>query len=583
MTNDDANPLRAALKHVRRAIPLVMIFSCFINLLVLTSPIYMLQVFTRVLSSGAVETLIFMTVIAGVAVAVMGALEMVRSKLLGRISRWLEQTLAPELIQISMRGALYGSSPGAQPLRDLQSIRNFLGGQGIKAILDFPWMPIFLAVIWLMHPLLGIIAVVAAVVLFCIAILNEYVSRRPLRAAGAASIAATQRVETATRNAEVLHSMGMLPGFLTGWSRQNEKALDENLVAGDRNATVSGFSKFFRVFVQMLILGAGAYLVLQGEMAPGGMIAGSILLGRALAPVDQMIGAWRQLVMARDAWARLKLLLERVPPKKETMPLPAPTGQLSCERVIFMQRGREQPVLAGVNFVLEPGEAMGVIGPSASGKTTLCKIIMGTWQPTRGNARLDGADMFEWPADQLGPFVGYLPQDVELFSGTVRDNIARLYPDPDPEAVFEAAITAGVHELILHLPQGYETEIGEGGSFLSGGQRQRIGLARALYGKPKLVVLDEPNASLDGEGEAALVKAIEKIKAWGGSVVLVAHQPSILKPVDKLLVLRNGVMEMFGPRDEVLGKLRPVKLPAENRPRVVSNQSAPPTAGAAGE
>ena len=276
--------------------------------------------------------------------------------------------------------------------------------------------------------------------------------------------------------------------------------------------------------------------MLQGELTPGGMIAGSILLGRALAPVDQMIGAWKQMITARQAWERLKTLLERMPPKKDSMPLPAPKGQLSCERVIFMQRGRDQPVLAGINFVLEPGEALGVIGPSASGKTSLCKILVGTWQPSRGNARLDGADMFEWPADQLGPYIGYLPQDVELFAGTVKDNIARLYPDPDAEEVVEAAMTAGVHELILRLPDGYETEIGERGAFLSGGQRQRIGLARALYGKPRLIVLDEPNASLDSEGEIALVSAIEKVKAWGGSVVLVAHQPSILKPVDKLMV-----------------------------------------------
>jgi ATP-binding cassette subfamily C protein EexD len=312
-------------------------------------------------------------------------------------------------------------------------------------------------------------------------------------------------------------------------------------------------------------------LVLQHELSAGAMIAASILMGRALAPVEQAIAGWKSFVGARDGYERLQRLLERLPPAPTAMPLPAPTGRLSCEQIVYVPRGRDTAVLQGLTFALQAGEALGVVGPSAAGKSTLCRILVGSWQPTRGHCRLDGADVFLWPSDQLGPFIGYLPQDVELFSGTVKDNIARLLPDPDPEAVVEAAMTAGVHEMILRLPKGYETEIGDGGSFLSGGQRQRIGLARALYGKPMLIVLDEPNASLDTEGEESLVNAMIKAKSWGATVVIVAHQPRILQPVDKVLLLRDGRAELFGPRDEVFAKLRPQRVAAaEPRPRIVA-------------
>ncbi|HSO42366.1 MAG TPA: ATP-binding cassette domain-containing protein, partial [Rhodospirillales bacterium] len=326
----------------------------------------------------------------------------------------------------------------------------------------------------------------------------------------------------------------------------------------------------------ILILGTGAYLVLRNELTPGGMIAASILLGRALAPVEQGIGSWKAFLAARDSWSRLKRLLESLPPPPETMPLPPPKGQVSCEQLAFVQQGRDQPILAGVTFALQPGEALGIIGPSAAGKSTLCKLLVGTWQPSRGHVRLDGAEIFRWPSEQLGPYIGYLPQDVELFNGTIMENIARLRRDADPEAVVEAATAAGVHEMILRLPQGYETDIGEGGCMLSGGQRQRIGLARALYGKPCLIVLDEPNASLDGEGENALVTAIQTAKGWGATVVLVAHAPKILAPVDKLLLLQEGQMRLFGPRDDVLAKLGAVPVPAEARPRIVAQQSGMP-------
>lgn len=582
MANAEGNPLRAALRECRGGLRYVAMFSFFINLLVLTSPIYMMQIYDRVLNSGHVETLIFLTLIAGVAVLIMGILEAVRGRLLNRISRWFEQKLAPDMIDSAMRSALYGLPASAQPLRDLGHIRTFIAGPGVNAIFDSPWVPIFIAVIWVMHPALGILAIVAAAILLLIAVLNEYVSRKPLKEASGLSIGNVQKADSAIRNADVFHAMGMLPGFMHQWSKKNKAILDLQLEAGDRNSTLLGVSKFFRLFVQILILGVGAYLVLQQQMTGGAMIACSILLGRALAPVEQSIGSWKSFVSARDSYERLKRILERLPAVPKGMPLPAPKGRLACEQIIYVPRGRDSAILQGVTFAVNPGEAVGVIGPSASGKSTLCKILVGSWQPTRGHCRLDGADVFTWPSEELGPYLGYLPQDVELFGGTVKDNIARLSPEPDPQAVVEAAVTAGVHEMILRFPKGYESEIDEGGSFLSGGQRQRIGLARALYGRPKLIVLDEPNASLDSEGEESLINAMVRAKSWGATVIIVAHQPRILHPVDKILLMREGRSELFGPRDEVLAKLRPTRVAAEQptRARIVAGGAAAPSVSA---
>jgi PrtD family type I secretion system ABC transporter len=561
------NFLKRALRECRVGFVLLGVFSFFINLLILTSPIYMMQVYDRVLSSGRFETLLFLTLIAGIAVLTMGVLEAIRGFVLTRIGRWLDRKLSPSLIEMSMRGVLYGLPASAQPLRDLAQVRGFLGGGGINSVFDAPWAPIFLAVIWVLHPMLGMLGFGAAVILAVIAVLNEYLSRKPLTDSATLAIVNMQKADAAVRNADVFHAMGMLPGFLFRWAQRNDEALALQRAASDRNAIILGFSKFFRVFVQILILAAGAYLVLKTELSSGGMIAASILLGRALAPIEQAIGTWKSVVSARDAYDRLRRMIERLPPAPANMPLPAPSGRLSCEQVIYVPRGRDQPVLQGVSFMIEPGEALGIIGPSAAGKSTLCRLLVGSWQPTRGHVRLDGADVFTWPSEQLGPYIGYLPQTVELFGSTVADSIARLLPEPDPNAIIEAASIAGVHEMILRLPHGYETEIGDGGSILSGGQRQRIGLARALFGRPRLVVLDEPNASLDSEGEESLIGSIETVKEWGGSVVIVAHQPRILQPVDKLLLLRDGKVELFGPRDDVLAKLRAARPPGQTRPR----------------
>ena len=548
-----------ALRALRGGFLVLAAFSFAINLLVLTSPLYMMQVFDRVLGSGRVETLVFLTLIAGVLMLALGALESVRSQALGRIGRWLERRLAPELITASLRDTLSGEAIGSQALRDLAMMRGFLAGPAISALLDAPWVPLFIVIIALLHPWLGVIALASAVALFAVAVANEQVARGPLKEAAKRSIAAMQRVEAAVRNAEAVQAMGMRADFVRRWSEVNEQALALQVQAGDRNAILVGFSKFLRLFVQILILGCGAWLALRGELSSGGMIAGSILLGRALAPLEQAITAWKSLVAARDARDRLQRLFERQPPPLQTMRLPAPIGRLSCEQIVFVPPGRAEPILRCLSFVLEAGEGLGIVGPSAAGKSSLCKILVGTWQPTAGHVRLDGADLAVWNSDSLGRHIGYLPQDVELFAGTVGDNIGRLARDPDPDLIVAAARTAGVHEMILALPKGYDTQIGEAGSFLSGGQRQRIGLARALFGRPRIVVLDEPNASLDSEGEEALVRAMFAAKAWGATVVLVAHQPRILAPCEKLLVLRGGALEAFGARDEVLARLRQVR------------------------
>ncbi len=561
------SPLEQALRGLRPGLATLVLFSCGINLLILASPLYMWQIYDRVLASGRVETLVFLTLITAAALFGLGVLDALRGHVLGRMGRWLDRRLTPELISASLRRTLRGEPAGGQALRDLATVRNVLAGPGVSALLDAPWAPLFLALIALMHPLLGLVALGAALALLAVAVANEAASRGPLRDAARCSIRAMQRAEAAIRNADVVHALGMRADFIRRWSALNEEALALQLKAGDRNAILLGFSKFLRMLVQVLILGVGAWLVLRRDLTPGGMIAASILLGRALAPVEQSIGAWKGLVAARDARDRLSALFQRLPPEPTAMRLPAPRGRLCCEQVVYAPPGQAEPVLRGISFAVEPGTGLGIIGPSAAGKSSLCKILVGTWQPSRGSARLDGADLFAWNPDLVGRHIGYLPQDVELFAGTVAENIARLGTDPDPDAVVAAAEAAGVHEMILALPQGYDTEIGEAGGHLSGGQRQRIGLARALYGRPRLVVLDEPNASLDADGETALLRALFTAKGWGATVVIVAHQPRILAPVDQLLLLRQGALEAFGPRDQVLERLRPLRpLQAPARP-----------------
>ena len=476
------------------------------------------------------------------------------------IGTWLDRRLGGPLLGGSVRAQLHAGDASIQGLRDLATFRTFLTGPSIFPLLDAPWTPLFLGVIMLLHPLLGWIAVAGAVVLFALALANDLATRRPLALAGGAAIQALHQAEAAVRNADAIEAMGMLPRLIDRWERQSGRALALQARASRRAGGITALSKFIRLVLQIGILGAGAWLVIGSAITPGAMIAASILMGRALAPVEQAISAWRSALGARGAYGRIHHQLATEPPPAAAMPLPQPRGQLSVEAVTYLHPNAHEPVLRNVSLVVAPGEALGLVGPSAAGKTTLARLMIGNLKPRAGHVRLDGMDMAVWPSSDRGQYLGYLPQDVELFSGSVRDNISRL-GGGETGSVVAAARLAGVHDMILRLPLGYETEIGIGGTALSGGERQRIALARALYGEPRLVVLDEPSASLDQPGEAALLAAMAALKARGVTVVIVAHRPGILRHVDRVLVLRAGLVQRLGPRDEILGEVTRPRAP----------------------
>ncbi|MCH2039001.1 MAG: type I secretion system permease/ATPase, partial [Rickettsiales bacterium] len=477
----------------------------------------------------------------------------VRSFVLIRVAEWLEVKLSSSVLKNIVNTSATLSNPsGSQALRDLTNIKGFLTGSGINAFFDLPWSFIYLFVIWAIHPVNGIIAFVGAILLFIFALINEYATRDPLEAANEQSVQNMRLVEIASRNAEVIEAMGMTDQLINNWANNNKKILDKQSIASYRAAVIANISKVIRMFLQVIIVAAGTYFALQQQLSIGAIIACSILVGRVLAPFDAAIASWKGAINARQAYERLSKSLDAVAQRPESIPLPEPEGRISVENVIYMPPNQKKPVLKGVNFSLDKGEILGIVGPSAAGKSTLAKLIVGVWKPQNGIVRLDGADVYQWQRKQFGEFVGYLPQDVELFSGTLRSNIARLDDDAKPEDVVRAAQLAGAHELILRLPNGYETDIGTYGSSLSAGQRQRIGLARALYGNPKLVVLDEPNANLDQEGELALQQTLARLKQAHITTIAIAHRPSLLANVDKILVLKEGAIAAFGPRDEVL-------------------------------
>ena len=547
--------LDKAFADLRGGVVVLAIFSFAINMLLLASPLYMLQVYDRVLVSGRVETLVMLTLLVGTALLCLGLLDTVRANLMVRMGGWLNARLGPMLLATSVRAKLLGDTSGGQSLRDLSQVQTFVASQGLTMFLDAPWSPIFLLLIWLLHPLLGMLAVGATVLLLGLSLLNELLTRNLTLSATTAGIVTQMHADTAIRNAEVVRSMGMLPALTERWSSGNQQALDATRTAAERGALVVGLSKFLRFFVQSAILGTGAYLLLSGQASGGAMIASSILLGRALAPVEQAMGSWRNFVAARAAYGRLKARLEQIPQEPERIRLPEPYGNLALNRVSYAPPGSRAPILDNVTMRVMPGEAVAVIGPSAGGKSTLCRVLTGVAIPTSGEVRLDGSELFHWDAAQLGTHIGYLPQDVELFPGTVRENIARM-GEADDAKVIRAAMLSHAHEFIQALPQGYDTPIGDGGSRLSGGQRQLIGLARAVYGDPCVIVLDEPNASLDQAGEAALGAAINRLKADGVALVIVGHRPSTIACADRVVFLRNGRIEMQGTRDEVLQRMR---------------------------
>ncbi|HZS85028.1 MAG TPA: type I secretion system permease/ATPase [Stellaceae bacterium] len=547
--------LQRSLRACASSFVVIAVFSLCINLLTLVSPLYMMQLFDRVLSSRSNDTLIMLTVIAAGALAVLSLIDGIRSQILARIGTWLDDRMGPMVLGGALQSALRtDGGRAAQGLRDLGTLRGFLTGPAITPLLDAPWAPLFLVSLFALHWVLGFVGLGGALVLVALAILNEVMTKGPLRRANLAATRTHQRTEAALRNAEVIRSMGMLDGVIRLWRRDGDAASEAQIQAGNRGAAILAMSKFLRLLVQTMIMGVGAWLVIAHDVSPGAMFASSFLLGRAMAPVENAIGTWKSLVAARIAYRRLTELLALAPTTEKGMPLPRPEGELSVERVSFVPPGAEAPTLRGVSFTLAPGEVLGIIGPSAAGKSTLARLIAGSWTATAGHVRLDGAEIGVWLDADGARHLGYLPQDIELFAGTVRENIGRL-GEADPAAIIEAAQLAGLHETIMRLPRGYDSEIGEAGLRLSGGQRQRIGLARALYGRPRLVVLDEPNSSLDFDGEEALLQAIAQLKERGTTVIVIAHRPSILGLADKLLVLRNGVVDMFGERGEVIAKL----------------------------
>ncbi|GAB3394492.1 type I secretion system permease/ATPase [Azotobacter armeniacus] len=556
MRNVRENSLQAALKICRSSFISVGFFSFFVNALMLVPSFYMLQVYGRVLTSGSTTTLAMLTLIMTALMLTMGSLEWTRSRIMVRISSRLDALLGRDVYRASFKRALDsgGMDASAQPLNDLTGLRQFLTGSGLFAFFDAPWLPVYIGVMFFFHPWYGWIAIASAIVLLCLAVLNERLTGKTLAEANKQNIAANLHTTKNLRNAEVIQSMGMLHSLMARWDVCQKKVLQLQSVASDKSGLVTSLSKTFRMLVQSLILGVGAYLAIHQEITPGAMIAGSLLLGRALAPIDLMIGSWKGFITARSQYARLNEILDQQKSDQERMSLPAPEGHVLVENLIVSAPGSKTPILKNIGFAVPAGSVVGIIGPSASGKSTLARALLGVWAPQHGVVRLDGADINNWDKRELGPHIGYLPQDIELFEGSISENIAR-FGEVDPDKVIQAAKMAGVHEMILQLPEGYDTVIGSGGVSLSGGQRQRIGLARAVYGNPRLVVLDEPNSNLDDVGERALANAIRQIRATRATIFIITHRTSILAQLDSLLVMHNGAIALYGPRDKVLAEL----------------------------
>jgi PrtD family type I secretion system ABC transporter len=558
--SDRSSELAAALRRCRAAFIGVGIMSGMINILYLTGSFYMLEVYDRVLPSRSVPTLVGLTILAAGLYVAQGILDMIRGRILVRVGGSLDESLGGRIFDLVARLPLKVGqrNDGVQPLRDLDSVRAFLSGLGPIALFDLPWMPLYIAICFAFHPLLGITALGGAIVLAVVTWLTELMTRAPVKDATVHGLARNALAEASRRNAEALIAMGMLGRIAAHWEDANTKYLAGQRRASDVAGGFGALSKVLRMMLQSGVLGVGGYLVIH-QMATGGVIiAGSILSARALAPVDLAIANWKGFVSARQGWQRLSDLLQLMPMQAAPMALQPPVAKLAVETAAAMAPGSQKVVVGDINFTLERGAGLGVIGPSGSGKSSLARMLVGVWPLVRGTIRLDGATLDQWSPEALGRHIGYLPQDVELLAGTVAQNIARFAPEPDPNAVTAAAKAAGVHDLILGLSEGYGTQIGEQGASLSAGQAQRIALARALFGEPFLLVLDEPNSNLDSEGDEALTAAIQGVKARGGIVVVIAHRPSAIAAVDLLLVMRQGRQQAFGPKDAILGKLTQV-------------------------
>ncbi|MHC2492847.1 ATP-binding cassette subfamily C protein PrsD [Sinorhizobium meliloti] len=563
----------AALRDCRAAFIGVGVASALVNLLYLTGSFFMLEVYDRILPSRSIPSLIALSLLALLLYAFQGAFELIRGRMLVRIAGALDESLNGRIYRAIVKAPLKlrMQGDGLQALRDFDQVRSFLSGVGPAALFDLPWLPFYIAICFLFHPVIGLIAIIGGLILTLLTYLTNRGTQAPAKKASEAGGLRNVFAQASQRNAEVVHAMGMSARLTALWERRNTEFRDENRRTSDIGNGYGALSKVFRMALQSGVLAAGAVLVIRGEASPGIIIAGSILTARALAPVELAIGNWRGLVAARQSWQRLKELLKALPEADAPLQLPDPRERLTVEGLASGPPAAQRLIVSDVNFTVRAGGAVGVIGPSASGKSSLARAILGIWPAYRGSVRLDGAALDQWDSDALGKHVGYLPQDVELFAGTIAQNICRFAEDATSEAIVAAAKAARVNDLILRLPNGYDTEIGDGGMTLSAGQRQRVALARALYGDPFLVVLDEPNSNLDAEGEQALSEAIMSVRSRGGIVIVVAHRPSALASVDLVLMMNEGRMQAFGAKEQVLGQvLRPQQVERQNALKVVA-------------
>jgi ATP-binding cassette subfamily C protein len=567
--------LATALGSCRSAFAGIGLFSGMINILALTGSFFMLEVYDRVLPSRSVPTLAGLAVLAAILFSFQGILELIRGRLLVRVGAALDEALSGRVYDSIVRLPLKtgGRNDGLQSLKDLDNIRSFLSGLGPTALFDLPWIPLYLGICFVFHFWIGMTALCGALILIGLTVVTELRTRGPIKTATSLGMSRNGFAETSRRNAEVVAAMGMGDRLSRRWSEANSKYMASQQQASDEAGGLGAVVKVLRLMLQSAVLGVGAYLVIRQEATAGVIIAGSILSARALAPVDLAIANWKGFVAARQSWARLNHLLALIPAREAPMPLPRPTKNITVERASVTPPGQQKLVVQDISFALKSGNGLGVIGPSASGKSSLARMLVGVWQPVRGKVIMDGATFDQWTPENLGRDIGYLPQDVELIAGTVAQNIARFDPDANSNTIIAAAQAAGVHELILNLGNGYDTDIGEQGTSLSAGQQQRIALARALYGDPFLVVLDEPNSNLDNDGELALTQAIHSVRNRGGIAIVVAHRPSALAAVDHVLVMNQGRVQAFGPKDDVLAKV--LKAPAPLKVVTDAGRGAP--------
>jgi len=570
--------LKEAILASKKSFIIVGVFSLFVNLLMLVPSIYMLQLYDRVMTSRSEDTLIMLTSIVMVLFITMALLEIVRSKILVKIGNKLDSILSQRVFDTLFE--LANKNPGkasSMPLNDLTQVRQFMTGNGIFAFFDTPWIPIYIALLFMFHPVLGYFAIFASIVLVSLTIFNEYSTKIKLAEANSLNRASTVFVDMNLRNAEVINAMGMKNNIKEKWKEKYYGFLNAQNEASSKAGIFSNVSKSTRMMFQSLILGLGGYLAIHNEISSGMLIAGSILMGRALAPLDLLINTWKGFSSARASYARLEALLADFPKDKEYMELPDPKGEIILEGVVVIPPGSKQPSIKGISMKIDKGDVVGIIGPSAAGKSSLARAILGLWPLVQGKVRLDKADIHQWDKEHLGKHIGYLPQDIELFEGSISQNIAR-FAEVDSKKVVEAAQIAGVHEMILRLADGYDTMIGVGGATLSGGQRQRIGFARAIYDNPVLVLLDEPNSNLDDQGEKALVQAIQILKTKGTTVILITHRPNILQATNKLAVIKQGQLEAYGNTNEILQKMAAAakaQAPKPVQPQVQKTQAAP--------